>query len=241
MATDERVNAVATKVKYGLGIGAVIVGGAVAVAYTASLAAIAVAGAATLVVIHGAPWASQKIANFFLNLRKADARADPVTNRQRISTQTWERLSATKREIENLDGEVKLWQNQINALPQDERKDFEQDLRDALHMVEEQAIAWSDAETAAKEFDRVTEKVARKWKVAQTGLRIKQLSEKDKVARINELLAAEAAESADKQLAVAFSSLDAIVQRGREKRALAHSPSPVLDVQAIELKDKVQR
>jgi len=241
MGEDPRLQATAGKLKWALGVGAVIVGGAVAAVYTVSLASLAIAGAATLVVVHGAPYASQRIANLFLNLRKADARADPVTNRQRISGETWERLNATKKEIESLDAEVQLWKQQIESLPPDEAKDFADDLRAALHMVEEQAIAWHEAEEAAKAFDRVTEKVARKWKVAQTGLRIKQLSEKDKVARINELLAAEAAESADKQLAVAFSSLDAIVQRGREKRALAHNPSPTIDVPAIEVKEPVRR
>jgi len=240
MTTDDpRLQSLAGKFKWVLGIIAVILGGVVAAAYTASLAMIAVAFVATVVAVNAAPYVAQKVANLFLNLRKADARADPVTNRQRISAETWERLNATKKEIEGLDAEVQLWRQQIESLPPDERKDFEDDLRSAMHMVEEQALAWNDAETAAKEFDKVTAKVERKWKVAQTGLRIKRLSEKDKVARINELLAAEAAESADKQLATAFSSLEAIVQRGREKRALTHHPSDVIDVQANDIKQPV--
>lgn len=233
----DRVQAIAGKLKWALGIVAVIIGGVVALAYTASLASIAIALLATLVVVHGAPYASQRIANLFLNLRKADARADPVTNRQRISGETWERLKLSKAEIESLDGEVKLWEGQIKALPPEEAKDFAEDLRTAQNMVFEQARAWQEAETAAKEFDRITERVARKWKVAQTGLRIKKLSEKDRAARINDILAAEAAESADKQLAVAFSSLDAIIERGRA--SIQHNPSPAIDVQAVEIKQPV--
>lgn len=231
--TDPRVAAAAQKLKWGLGVVAVIAGGAVAVAYTASLAAIAVAGAATLVVVHGAPFASQKIANAFLNLRKADARADPVTNRERISGLQWAKLEELKKEIESLDAEVQLWEDQIKSLPPDEAKDFAQELASAQEQVEAQALAWKEAEKAAKQFDEVTAKVARKWKVAQTGLRIKNLSTKDKEARINDILATEAAESADRHLAMAFSSLDNIVRRGRQ--SLAHNPAPVLDVQVTEL------
>lgn len=220
--------------KWVLGIVAVIVGGVVAAAYTASLWAIAIAGISTLIVVQGAPWASQIITNLFFNLRKADARADPVTNRQRISTETWDKLNDTKKEIEGLDAEVGLWKQQIEGLPKDEAAEFATELRAAQKMVEDQALAWSEAERAAKEFDRVTERVARKWKVAQTGLRIKKLSERDKVARMNEMLAAEAAESADKQLAVAFSSLDAIVERGRNRAALSHDPSPVITATVVD-------
>lgn len=219
----------ANKVKWGLGAVAVVVGGAVAVVYTVSLAAIAVAGASTLVVVHAAPWAAQKISNYFLNLRKADARADPVTNRERISLQTWEKLRLRKQEIESLAAEVTLWEQQIKELPPDEAADFASDLQSALQCVEAQALAWKQAEDAAKIFDEVTARVSRKWKVAQTGMRIKQLSTKDKEARINDILAAEAAESADRQLAVAFSSLDKIIERGRVNFQI---PTSVTDVVA---------
>lgn len=240
--SDPRVAAIANKLKWGLGVVAVIGGGVVAAAYTVSLASIAVAGVATLVVVHGAPWASQKVTNFFFNLRKADARADPVTNRERISGLQWQKLADLKVEIESLDAEVQLWAKQIEALPPDEAKDFAEELRVAQDQVTAQAVAWKDAEQASKDFDKVTERVARKWKVAQTGLRIKRLSTKDKEARINDILAAEAAESADKQLAMAFSSLEAIVERGRSKQAvLAHNPSPVLDVPSIEVEKEPSR
>jgi len=232
---QDRLPMLANKLKWGVGVVAVIAGGAVALAYTASLAAVAIAGTATLAVVHGAPWASQKLANLFLNLRKADARADPVTNRQRISHDTWDRLNSTRKEIESLDAEVKLWRQQIENLPPDEAAEFADELKSATRMVEEQALAWSKAEMAAKEFDRVTESVSRKWKVAQTGMRIKKLSERDKTARINEMLAAEAAEAADKQLATAFSSLDTIIERSRANRALSHNPSPAIDVVPVKV------
>ncbi len=233
-------NSIAPKLKWALGAVAVIALGAVALVYTASLAAIAVAGLATLVVVHGAPWAAQKIENYFLNLRKADARADPVTNRERISLQTWAKLELRKKDIEALDAEVRLWAKQIEELPPDEAHEFADELADARKCVDQQALAWGDAELAAKRFDEITAKVARKWKVAQTGMRIKQLSTKDKNDRINEILAAEAAESADRQLATAFSSLDRIIERGRLANLGLPKPA-ILDVQVIEVKQPVPK
>lgn len=237
--TDPRVQAIAGKLKWGLGIAAVLLGGLVAWAYTVSLAMIAIAGTATLIVIHGAPWASQKIANFFLNMRKKDARDDPVTNRERIGILNREKLTTRKQEIEALDAEVRVWEKEIANLPPEEAKDFTHDLATAQAQVEAQALAWKAAEQACDNFDAVTARVARKWKVAQTGMRIKKLSQQDKEDRINVILAAEAAESADRQLANAFSSLDSIVARAKAgMTALPNNPSPVIDVDAREIAAK---
>lgn len=231
---DPRALSLSGKLKWGLGAAAVIALGAVAWLYTLSLASIAVAGTATLIVVHGAPWMSQKIANFFLDLRKKDARENPITNRENISLERWAKLNATKAEIEALNAEVVLWERQINGLPADERSDFTNDLAAAKAAVAKQAQAWKEAEAQMQAFDRMTEKVKRKWAVAQTGLKIKRLSEKDKADHINDILATEAAENVDRQLATAFSSLDAIVAEAQAQRpaALPLNPSPVIDVDA---------
>lgn len=221
--TDPRHLSLSGKLKWGLGVLAVLAFGAVAWLFTLSMISIGIAGTVTLVIVHGAPWLSQKLAHFFLDLRKQDARDNPITNRERISGVNWSKLTQRKAQIEAMSAEVVLWENQINALPEDERREFERDLKVAQSEVEKQAIAWKSAESAQKDFDKLTEKVARKWKVAQTGLRIKALSQQDKEDRINTILANESAESADRALATAFSSLDAIVEQAQANRpAISH-------------------
>jgi hypothetical protein len=229
--TDPRFLSLSAKLKWGLGVLAVLAFGAVAWLFTLSMISIAIAGTVTMIVVQGAPWMSQKLTHFFLDLRKQDARDNPITNRERISGVNWGKLKERKSQIEAMSAEVVLWENQINALPEDERREFERDLKVAQSEVEKQAIAWKSAEAAQQAFDKLTEKVARKWKVAQTGLRIKALSQQDKEDRINTILANESAESADRALATAFSSLDAIVEQAQANRpALTHEPTNVIDV-----------
>lgn len=228
---DPRSLSLGNKLKWGLGAAAVIAAGALAWLYIVSLASLAIAGTLTLVVVHAAPWMSQKLANFFLDMRKADARSNPITNRERISGDMWSKLEERRREIENMSGEVNLWESQIRKLPDEEQHEFEADLTAAKAMVQKQALAWKDAETAAQAFDKVTAKVKRKWEVAQIGLRIKRLSQRDQDTHINTILANEAADAADRALAVAFTSLDAIVAQAQTQRpAIANDPSPVIDV-----------
>lgn len=233
---------VARYLKWGLGVAAVLALGAISVALTLSIWAIAAAGVSALIVVHGAPWASEKLANLFLGLRKKEAQNNPITTRERISAENWQRLALTKREIEALDAEVQLWSKQISGLPEDERGDFAVELQHAQQRVTVLAQAWKDAETQAQAYDKLTEKVRRKWQVAQTGMRIKRLTEKDKVAQINTILSNEAAESADRAMATAFSSLDSILERAKSgpAPALTHNPSPALVVD-VSVKEKVQR
>lgn len=70
--TDPRHLSLSGKLKWGLGVLAVLAFGAGAWLFTLSMISIGIAGTVTLVIVHGAPWLSQKLAHFFLDLRKQD-------------------------------------------------------------------------------------------------------------------------------------------------------------------------
>lgn len=231
------VDKLASKLKWGLGVLAVLVAGAVAWLYVVSLAMVGVAVVATIVGVNALPWASQKIAHFFIDLRKQDARDNPITNRQRIGLEMRAKLADRRQAIDAMNAEVNVFAGEIENLPPDERSSFTKDLESAQATVKRQVGAWVEAEKACEDFDAKTASAARKWKVAQIGQRVKALSNQGKEDEMNKLLAAESLDSVEQAMHSAFSDLDSMIEKSR----LQLNPSAVIDVTAVQIKEGVAR
>lgn len=242
MTIEQKKARLATAAKWGLGlVGAALIAPVVFLAVQ-GLVGLIVAGILGLAIVHGAPVLSMKFANWKLAGLKDEARRNPIETRQNIALQARERIRLAEGELTNFATEVRNFADQVKDLRREQPEDaadFDEQLRNLQRLLELKRSGLADACAKADEFEAATERAARKWKVAQSAIRMQKLSGAMEDDAMNKLLAAESLDSVQTAMNRALSELDSVL--AMQAPPTLESQRPTIDVNAVEVHERVRK
>jgi len=193
------------------------------------LAVAALLGAAA---IAAAPVVGRKLANWRLKGLKQEARANPIETRQNMAMEARERIRRAGEELTAFSAEVKGFADQVRDLHKtqpDDAADFDEQLKGLQRLLGLKQQGLAEAVTKADEFEAATERAARKWKVAQSALRMQKLTGSMADSAMDKLLAAESLDSVQTAMNRALSELDTVLAMSAPP-ALTNNPSAVITI-----------
>lgn len=242
MTNEQKKARLAMGVKWGLGlIGAALIA-PVAFLAVQGLVGLIVAGVLGMAIVHGAPVLSMKFANWKLAGMKDEARRNPIETRQNIALQARERIRLAEGELTTFATEVRNFADQVKELRReqpDDAADFDEQLRNLQRLLELKRSGLSDARAKADEFEAATERAARKWKVAQSAIRMQKLSGAMEDDAMNKLLAAESLDSVQTAMNRALSELDSVL--AMQAPPTLENQRTTIDINAVEVRERVRQ
>ena len=242
MTNEQKKARLAMGVKWGLGlIGAALIA-PVAFLAVQGLVGLIVAGVLGMAIVHGAPVLSMKFANWKLAGLKDEARRNPIETRQNIALQARERIRLAEGELTTFATEVRNFADQVKELRReqpDDAADFDEQLRNLQRLLELKRSGLSDARAKADEFEAATERAARKWKVAQSAIRMQKLSGAMEDDAMNKLLAAESLDSVQTAMNRALSELDSVL--AMQAPPTLENQRTTIDINAVEVRERVRQ
>ena len=211
MSDDARRERVATYAKWGLGLLAAIVISPVIFLAVKGLVGLAAALVIGLALVNFAPYVAMKFANWKVKAIKAEARENPIETRQNLALQQRERLRLAEAELTAFNTEVRNFRDEVTELSKTQPGDavvFQDQLRqlEALQELKQQRLR--AAHQAAEEFEAATARASRKWKVAQSAIRMNKLAGQSSTDAMNKLLAEESLDSVQTAMNRAFAEMD---------------------------------
>lgn len=240
LGTDQRKARLAAFAKWGLGLTAAVLIAPFIFLAVKGIVGLAVALILGLGIIHGAPVLGMKFANWKLAGMKWAARTNPIETRQNIAVQARQRIDAATEELKVFSTEVRMFSQEVEDLrraqPEDVA-DFEEQLIGLQRLLALKTQGIKDATAKANDFEQATQRAARKWKVAQSALRMKKLSGSVVDNEMNKLLAAESLDSVQTAMNSALADLD-IVLALQKMPAFEHPTT--IDVNAVEIRERVR-
>lgn len=226
---EDKKQRLTTAVKWGIGLlAATIIAPAVFLAVQ-GLIGLIVAGVLGLTIVNFAPVMGMKFTNWKLKGLKHEARANPIETRQQIALQVRARLRDAAQELTTFAAEVLNFADEVKSLratqPED-AADFEAQLKALQHLLGLKRGRLQEAEAEAEAFDNATARAARKWKVAQSAIRMNKLAGADQDAAMDKLIADESLDAVQTAMNRALAELDtALAARVPQ---LGHAPTAVL-------------
>lgn len=241
LTQDQRKQRLASVVKWGLGlVGAAIVAPVVFLAVQ-GLVGLVLAGVLGLAIVHGAPVLSMKFANWKLKGIKSEAQANPIETRQNVALTRHARLADVAKGIEAFGAEVRNVADQVRELRRNgqgaDADELDAELVQLQLDFEDQLAALNEAKTALALYEDETVRLSRRWKAALALLKAKGASGKDVTKELEKLVSQEATDAVNSKMNQAFASLD--VDRASRRRQLQNNPSPIIDVTAVENRERV--
>lgn len=239
MLPDLKHARLAAGLKWGLGLAAAALLAPVIFLAVRGLVGLVVAGVVGLVLVHGAPLASRWMATVALQGFKGLARTNPIETRQLISQKRRGELEASLQAIRAFSAEVRNVENHAIALKQANDEVGYNELYATFEkldqVLEARKRAYQRAVEAADEYDKVTEKVARRWKAAQAALKAQKLAGSAASKELDRIMSEEAVESVDTALNTVFADLETTLLS--ENIAIEHKPTDVIEVSAVRVKE----
>jgi hypothetical protein len=243
MELDIRKAKLAAKVKWALVAAGALLISPVIFMIVKGLVGLAIAGVVGLAIVQFAPVVSMKFANWKLSALKGEARGNPIETRQNQSIERRTRLSQVHDEIANFAAEVANFTTEVQGLKRTQPEDaavFEHQLDQLKMLLQKRMAAHQNAIEELQRFDDATARAARKWKVAQSALRMQKLAGSAQSDAMDKILAEEALDSVETALNRAFADMDLALSM--EPPALTHQPADVIDVQAVvKVKQEIAR
>jgi hypothetical protein len=238
---DARRKALTTKGKIALAAVALLVSPVIfmVVKGLVGLAAAAVVGGA---IISFAPVVAMKFANWKLKAMKSEARENPIETRQALGLAARERIRQGEQELTTFSTEVKNFTDEVKELrlaqPED-AADFDEQLANLKRLLQHKVESLREAVAKADAFDAATARAARKWKVAQSAIRMQRLTGEQANDALDKILAEESLDSVQTAMNRAMAELDTALAMAAPP-ALSHNPSPVIDVHAVEVRERIR-
>lgn len=242
MDNDLKKQKIATAVKYGLAAVAVILVAPMVFLLIQGIVGLALAAILALAVVNFAPVLSMKFANWKVQGLKAEARANPIETRENIALQNRERLQKASQELTTFAAEVRNFATEVKQLAvtqPDDADDFNDQLNKLQQLLELKRDKLRSAEQEATAFEEATKRAARKWKVAQSAIRMQKLAGVSMEDEMNKLLASESLDSVETAMNRAMAELDTALL-ATVTHTLPHK-AQTFDVTAIEITEKVAR
>lgn len=200
-----------TGVKWALGLGAALVVAPVVFMMIKGIVGLAVAAVLGLLVVNFAPVLARKVANWKLLALKDEARTNPIETRQNIAIAARQRLLKAQQELQAFATEVRNFASEVNQLAReqpDDAADFQKQLAQLQGLLQLKTEKLQVAKREADEFDAKTARAARKWKVAQSAIRMQKLAGAQADDAMNKLLAEESLDAVETAMNQAFAEMD---------------------------------
>lgn len=239
---DDKKQRLATAVKWGIGMLAAAIIAPVVFLAVQGLIGLIVAGVLGLALVNFAPVMGVKFANWKLKGLKHEARANPIETRQQIALQVRAWLRAAAQELTTFATEVRNFADEVKNLrvtqPED-AADFELQLSALQHLLDPKRGRLQDAEAEADAFESATARAARKWKVAQSAIRMNKLAGADQDAAMDKLLADESLDAVQTAMNRALAELDTALATSVPQ--IEHTPAPVLGAPTLAAPARTRR
>ena len=226
---DDKKQQLATAVKWGIGLLAAAIIAPVVFLAVQGLIGVMVAGTLGLALVNFAPVLGMKFANWKLKGLKHEARANPIETRQQIGLQVRARLRDAAQELTTFAAEVLNFADEVKSLratqPED-AADFEAQLKALQQLLDLKRRRLQEADAEADAFEQATARAARKWKVAQSAIRMNKLAGADQDAAMDKLLADESLDAVQTAMNRALAELDTALATSVPQ--IEHAPATVL-------------
>jgi DNA repair exonuclease SbcCD ATPase subunit len=237
---DIRKEKLATKVKWGLALLAALIVSPVIFMIVQGLVGLAIAGVVGLAIISFAPVVAMKFANWKLRAIKAEAAANPVETMQNVYREKDGSIKAFAQRIEDFATEVGNFDDKLDGFktefPADAAK-FEATLQAMTSLLSRRRARLTEARQELNSFASEIRKADAIWKMglaAQSMHRAAGMTEDDFMQRIKTETAIDAVQS---NLNRALAQLETSL--AEEMPAIENNPSQVIDVQAVEVRERV--
>jgi len=241
-SVDIRRPKLAAALKWGIGLVAVFVAGLAAITIVQGILALSLLGIAAAAVVYGSPWAAMKLANMSLSAQKHEARENPIETRQTMALRMRADHKAGGELLTTFSAEVMNFADQVKALKHeqpDDSADFDTQLESMRQLLEHRRQKWNEAGAAIEAFEKATERAARKWKVAQSAAALQKLSGAAENKAMDKLLAAESLDAVQTAMNRALAEMNHALAVEAPPQ-LAAQPSHTIDVNAVEIREKVR-
>lgn len=238
---DLRKQKLASKVKIGLAALAALLVSPVIFLIIKGLVGLAIAAVVGLGIISFAPVVAMKFANWKLKAIKAEAAANPVETMQNVYSEKEQAVNGYAQRIEDFATEVMNFESKLAGFRTEfpaEAPRFDATHRAMLKLLELRRARLVEARGELKRFAGEIRKADAIWKMgqaAQSMTKAAGMTEDDFMQRIK---TETAIESVQANLNRAFAQLESAL--AEETPALDFNPSPVLDVQAVDVTQKVR-
>lgn len=239
---DDKKQRLATAVKWGIGLLAAAIIAPVVFLAVQGLVGLIVAGVLGLAIVNFAPVMGMKFANWKLKGLKHEARANPIETRQQIGLQVRARLRDAAQELTTFAAEVLNFADEVKSLraaqPED-AADFEAQLKALQQLLDLKRRRLQEADAEADAFEQATARAARKWKVAQSAIRMNKLAGADQDAAMDKLLADESLDAVQTAMNRALAELDTALATSVPQ--IEHTPAPVLGAPTLAAPARTRR
>lgn len=237
---DLRKQKLATKVKWGLAALAALIVSPVIFMVVQGLVGLAIAGVVGLAIISFSPVVAMKFANWKLKAIKAEAAANPVETMQNVYNEKERAVDGFSRRIEDFATEVMNFESKLAGFRTEfpaEAPRFDATHQAMLKLLQLRRARLTEARSELRRFAGEIRKADAIWKMgqaAQSMTKAAGMTEDDFMQRIKKDTAIE---SVQHNLNRAFAQLESAL--AEEVPQLEHQPAHVIDVPAIEIKQKV--
>lgn len=229
--------------KWGLGLLAAVAIAPVIFLAVKGIVGLALAVAVGLLVIHGAPLASRYLATVALEGFKGLARKNPVETRQLIAMKRREELTSIALAIRDFGAEVLNVEGHVVHLRKSGDEEGAHEMEVTASKLQQilavRKAAYAKAAEAQKTYEATTLKVDRRWKAAQAAMKAQKLAGPSASKELDRIMSEEALESVETAMNKVFADLDHAMLT--ESLAIENSPSPVIEVSAVEVKQPALR
>ncbi len=231
---DPRKAKIATALKWILGLLAAAVIAPFIFLAIKGLIGLAVAAIIGLAIVNFMPVLSMKMANWKLFAMKGEARSRPIETRQKQAIEARERIQQAEVALTEFSAEVKNFADMVSNLPPEDAKDFATQLTDLRRLLKFKQDALRTTRDRTEEFEAATARAARKWKVAQAGMRMSKFLGAKSDDALNKILAEEALDSVQTAMNRALAELEtAAAMASGDAPALTHQPADVIEMAAV--------
>ena len=224
----------ATGIKWAIGIAAAVLIAPVVYLAIKGIVGLAVAAIAGLVAVNGMPVVAMKLANWKLRGMKWEARSNPIETRQALAIKARERIGEAEKAFTDFATEVRNFADEVNALSQSQpadAADFAEQLRKLRQLLALKEAGLKAARESADAFEAATERAARKWKVAQSAIRMNRLAGAAADDALSKILADESLDSVQTAMNRALSELDTAIAMSSPVM-VTHQPAEVIEMPA---------
>lgn len=203
------------------------------------LTALTAAGALAVFAIFGWPVLIQAAATGQLLSLKWLARSNPIETKELRLRELRQEIQDKASELQKVMAEVDAFKKLVQAMPADERGEFEKEVERSLAAIESVKASLRAQVLKADNYEAGLKRARRRWEAGKALNKLKKLTGRAAENQMKQILDEEADSAIERELSEGLAAMD-ISAILAEAKAISHNPSPVLDVQAVELKDKVR-
>lgn len=229
--------------KWGIGLVAAIVISPFVFLAVKGIVGLALAMGLGLALVNFAPLVAMKFANWKIKGMKQEARGNPIETRENIALQVRERLRSAAGELTNFSAEVRNFADEVKELRRlqpDDAADFDEQLRKLQALLELKQRRLQQATAEADAFEQATQRAARKWRVAQSALRMQKLAGENEEDAMNKILASESLDAVQTAMNRALAELDSALAQTSMPQ-IERPTVPVIDVRAVEIRERLHQ